>query len=153
MITAQVESFEAALPELRAIFPVHHAELALFQDRMPLDPQYDEYARRERAGSLFLVTVRKDGRITGYYTAQVAPGFHYGSTFTGTMDLMFVIPEERGRGTVVPLMRTVERELRRRGVRLWYSGHKTHKPLGLDRLLPMFGFQPADTYMAKWIGE
>lgn len=153
MITAQIEKFEDCLPELRVIFPRHWQELALFQDRMPLDPQYDEYVAREQAGRLLLVTVRKDGKIAGYYTAQIAPGFHYASTLTGTMDMMFIVPEERGRGLVMPLFRQVEKALRRRGVQLWYSGFKTATPLELDKLLPIMGFQPADTYMVRWLGD
>lgn len=153
MITAQIERFEDCLPELRAIFPRHWQELALFQDRMPLDPQYDEYVVRERAGRLLLVTVRKDGKIAGYYTAQVAPGFHYASTLTGTLDIMYIVPEERERGLAMPLFRQVERALRHRGVKLWYSGYKTANSLGLDRLLPLIGFKPADTYMTRWLGD
>lgn len=152
MITAQVESFERAMPELAAIFPRHWEELALFRDKMPLAPQFAEYIRRERAGQLFLVTVRVDGRIAAYYTAQVAPGFHYGATLTAHMDMMFVVPDQRERGLALPLFRKVEDELRRRGVQLWYSGYKAHKPNQLDRLLPRLGFQPADVYMVKWIG-
>ena len=152
MITAQIESFEHAIGELRRIFPEHWRELALFQDKMPLVPQYIEYVRREHAGQLFLATVRWDGKIVAYYTAQVMPGFHYGTTYTGTMDMLYVLPEVRGKGVIIPLMRCVERELRRRSVQIWYSGYKTGNPLGLDQLLPKFGFIPADSYFAKWIG-
>lgn len=152
MITAQVESFERCLPELAAVFPQHWTELALFRDRMALAPQYDEYVRRERAGSLFLVTVRWDSKLAGYYTAQCQPGFHYADTLTGTQDLVYVVPELRDRGLSIPLFRCVERELRRRGVKLWYAGYKTAKPNGLPGLLKAFGFSDADTYMARWIG-
>ena len=86
MITADIESFERALPELSKRFPQHWEELALFKDRMPLVPQFDEYIARERNGSLFLTVVRKNGEIVGYYTVQVAPGFHYGHTLTAHMD-------------------------------------------------------------------
>lgn len=152
MITAQVESFEAALPELNVLFPRHWEELALFRDRMPLAPQYNEYVTRERSGRLFLATVRADGRLAAYYVAQTAPGFHYAGTFTAHMDIKYVVPDLRGRGLIVPLMRTVERELRRRGVQAWYSGYKTCTPLGLDKILPALGFQPADSYLVKWLG-
>lgn len=153
MITAQVERFADAMPELRVIFPRHWEELALFRDRMPLDPQFDEYVRRNDAGSLLLVTVRVDGQVAAYYTAQSAPGFHYGTTLTAHMDMMYVVPERRNHGLGMPLFRCVEHELKRRGVQLWYSGYKSHAPNSLDRLLPILGFQPADVYMAKWIGD
>lgn len=152
MITCQVESFEAALPELKAIFPVHWRELGMWRDRMPLAPQFSEYVRREMDGRLFLATVRRDGKIAAYYVAQVAPGFHYADTLTGTMDMMYVIPEQRQRGLCKPLLDHVQAELSRRGVQIWYSGYKTQNPLGMDRLHDLYGFGPADTYRSKWLG-
>lgn len=152
MITAQVESFETALPELRAIFPLHWEELGLFRDKMPLAPQFDEYVRRERAGSLFLTTVRETGKIVAYFTVQIAPGFHYGETLTGTTDMIYIVPEQRGRGLAVPLFRKTEAELKRRGVKVWYAGHKSHNPMGMPGVLDAMGFVPADSYYAKWIG-
>lgn len=153
MISVQVESFERAIPEIKRIINSHWNELALFKDRMPLDPQWDEYVMRERAGTLFLVTVRKNGEIAAYYIAQVAPGFHYQQTLIGHMDIMYVVPGEKGRGLSFPLMRAVEREFKRRGTQVWYSGWKTNNPNGMDRLHAMLGFSPADTYVAKWIGQ
>lgn len=151
MISVQVESFRRAIPELEKIFKTHWEELALYRDRMPLSPQWDEYCRREDADTLFLTTVRKDGEIVAYYITQVTRGFHYSETLTAHMDIVYVVPEYRGRGISLPLFRAVERELRRRGVKLWYSGYKSHNPLGLDKLLDKMNFTPADVYCAKWL--
>lgn len=152
MLSVQVESFADCAPELSQLFQGHWQELALFKDRMPLSPQWQEYVRRERDGILFLATVRWNSKIVGYYTAQVAPGFHYSSTLTGTHDLIYVVPEARNRGLALPLFRCVERELKRRGVKLWFSGYKTENDLGMPLLLDRLGFGPADTYQAKWLG-
>lgn len=152
MISAQVESFKRAIPELQQIISSHWEELALFQEKMPLKPQWDEYVRREESGNLFLATVRKNAAIVAYYIAQVAPGFHYSETLVGTMDIAYVVPHLRERGLAIPLFRCVEREMKRRGVKVWYSGFKANNPMGMDRLLTAFGFAPADIYCAKWIG-
>lgn len=153
MITAQVESFECAIPEIKEIINEHWEELALNKARVPLAPQWEEYVRREKSGTLFLTTVRKDAKIAAYYIAQVAPGFHYSQTLTGTMDIAYVIPKFRERGLAIPLFRCVECEMRRRGVQVWYSGFKSHNPLGMDKLLNRLGFEPADVYCQKWLGE
>jgi GNAT superfamily N-acetyltransferase len=152
MLTFQVDSFASSIPELERIFPEHHKELGLLRGLMPLAPDYVEYVRREIEGRLFLVTGRWDGRIACYYVAQVAPGFHYKTTLTGHMDICYVLPEFRDRGLALPLFRAVERELRRRGVQAWYSGHKTLNPMGMDRLHELMGFESADTYRLKWLG-
>lgn len=152
MISAQLESIQGCWAELLRIFPTHHRELALFQDRMPLVPQAGEYFAREAAGNMFMATVRWDGHLVGYFICNVAYGFHYGHTLTGTVDIFYIIPEARDRGLFLPLYRCVERELKRRGVSVFYCGWKTHNPLSMDRMLPILGFIPADTYMARWLG-
>jgi hypothetical protein len=69
------------------------------------------------------------------------------------MDMAYVVPEQRDKGLGLPLFRATEREMRRRGVQIWYSGFKSHSPLGMPRLLEALGFVPADTYHAKWLGH
>ena len=118
MITIQIDSFEDCIPELKPLFDVHHVELGLFRDLMPLDPDYREYVRRERAGELFLCTARRNGTLVAYYCAVVRPGFHYQSTLTGTADIYYVSPEFRGKGLALPLFRHTERELKRRGAKV-----------------------------------
>jgi GNAT superfamily N-acetyltransferase len=153
MITYQVESFERALPELRVIFPTHWRELALFQDRMPLAPNFGDYITRERNGSLFLTTCRLNGHIVAYYVAFLSMGLHYSATVEARLDMVYVIPEVRNRGFVVRLFERVEAELRRRGAMIWYTGYKAHNPLGMPKLLDHLGFTEADIYRAKWIGD
>lgn len=153
MITAQVDSFAASVDALKPLFLGHWSELALFKDRMALDPQYQEYIARERAGTLVLVTVRRDGLIVAYHIVQIAPGFHYGTTLTAISDIYYVIPKQRGKGLVYPLFRAVEKELKRRGVQLWISGHKTGSPLQMPGIFGALGFEPCDTHYAKWIGH
>lgn len=152
MITYQVEPYEQALPELKEIFPVHWLELALFQDRMPLKPQDNEYIARDRDGRLFLTTCRRNGELIGYYTCLVHNSLHYDIP-TALMDMIYMKIEFRSRGYAIRMIRFVEKELIKRGIQVWYSGFKTHKPLGLDRALTSLGFGPADTYLVKWIGS
>jgi hypothetical protein len=151
LITYQVEPYENALPELKQIYPVHWLELALFQDRMPLMPQDHEYIARDRDGRLFLTTCRRNGELIGYYTCLVHNSLHYDIP-TALMDMIYMKIEFRSRGYAIHMIKFVEKELIKRGIQVWYSGFKTHKPLGLDRALEHLGFLPADTYLTKWIG-
>lgn len=152
MITYQVEEYERALPELREIFPVHWLELALFQDRMPLRPNDNDYISMDRNGSLILSTIRRHGELIGYYTAKIYNPLHYCETLAATMDMIYVKIEYRNFGYAVRLIDFVEKLLVKRGVQVWYSGYKTGKPLGLDSVLRRRGFSDADTYVVKWIG-
>lgn len=151
MITAQVESFTERLDELKPILPLHHAELALFQDKMPLDPQFDIYIAREAAGQLSFVTLREQGALIGYWISFIAPGLHYRTTLTATMDILYVHPDHRGAGAGFVLADAVKAELVRRGVKVWWAGSKNHKDIAwfLERL----GMAKAEEYYVMWLGE
>ena len=150
MMTAAVEPWRPTIDELRPMLPLHWRELALDQNRVPLDPQWHVYDQRDRAGELMLVVLRRDGAAIGCYWGFVAPGLHYATCLTATMDIFYVLPEHRdGRGGMV-LFAAVERELRRRGVQRWFVGTKLHADCGA--LFKRLGFAPVETYYSKWTG-
>ena len=150
MITASVESFTERRDELAALFPAHWKKLGMDRDRVPLDPDYGVYAAREDQGELLFVALRDAGRMVGYWTAFVWPGLHYRSTLTANLDIWNVLPEhENGVATMI-LMRAVEREYRRRGVKRSFVGEKIHRPCA--RLYRAFGYAPVETHYSKMIG-
>lgn len=151
MMTAQLESFREGMSELKALLPGHYDELALDKESVPLDPQYDIYFAREDRGELLYMTLREDSRLVGYFIGFIAPGLHYRTCLTCTMDIFYVHPDHRnGRGGL-RLFRSVEKELRRRGVQRWFVGSKTHKDA--SRLFEALKFRPIETFYSKWIGD
>lgn len=151
MITCHIESFEQQLEELKVLLPLHYEELALNQDKVPLAPQYPIYIARERAGELLFVTLRQAGEMVGYFIGFIAPGLHYETCLTCTMDIFYVRKDKR-RGTAgVRMFRFVEAELRRRGVQRWFMGSKIHADA--SALFKRIGAVPVETYFSKWLGE
>ena len=150
MITAEIEEWLDVLPELKPMFPAHHRELALFQDRMPLNIQFGVYADRNIKGELVVAIVREDGKVIGYWVTFVAPGLHYGSTLTATMDVLWIKPENRGDGSGRMLAACLEKELKRRGVKVWWVGSKNHKEI--EGFYEHLGFKHEESYFARWIG-
>ena len=150
MITCHVESFEERLAELQALLPLHYRELALNQDKVPLSPLYDQYIERERAGGLLFVTLRDVGELVGYFIGFIAPGLHYSTCLTCTMDIFYVHPNKRGGSAGVRMFRFVETELKRRGVQRWFMGSKVHADA--SALFKRIGAAPVETYYSKWIG-
>lgn len=151
MLTAAVESFTRQRHELERLFPAHWDKLALDKGAVPLDPQYNEYARREMNGELMTIALRDAGRLVGYWVAVIAPGLHYRTCLTAMMDMWFVLPEYESGVAVLILMRAVEREYKRRGVMRSFVGEKIHRPCG--RLYEAFGYEPVETHYSKMIGE
>jgi GNAT superfamily N-acetyltransferase len=151
MITAQVEPYSKCLPELMQCYDLHWEELALNKDKVPLDPQYDLYEARDDAGQLLLVTLRETGRLVGYFIGFIAPGFHYKTCLTLTMDIFWTHPDVRGGFSGVKLFRLVEKEAKRRGVHRMFYGSKMHKDA--SRLFEFLKMEPVEIYYSKWIGD
>jgi GNAT superfamily N-acetyltransferase len=151
MITAQVEPYMDCLPELMACYDHHWEELALNKDKVPLAPQYDVYEARDDAGQLLLVTLRDTGRLVGYFIGFIAPGLHYKTCLTLTMDIFWTHPDVRGGFAGVKLFRAVEKDARRRGVHRIFYGSKMHKDA--SRLFEFLKMEPVEMYYTKWIGD
>ena len=151
MITAQVEDFPLFLEEVKPILPLHYAELALHQDKVPLSPQYDEYLKRDAAGMILLVTLREAGELIGYFVGFVAPGLHYSTCLTLHLDIFYVHPDHRGSGGGIVLFKAVEREAKRRGVQRLFTGSKMHKDASW--LFERLGYELVETTYSAWLGE
>lgn len=152
MITIHPESFKATLPELKEILPLHWDELALNKEKVPLDPQYDLYFKYEDTGQLLFMVIRENGKIAGYFIGMIAPGLHYRTCLTCTMDIFYIHPEHRGAAMLgVKLFRAVEKECKRRGVDRMYVGSKVKADASI--LFERLGYGRIEVFYSKWIGE
>lgn len=151
MITCHVESFEERLEELKVLLPAHYKELAMNQDKVPLSPRFSVYIEHERAGGLLFVTLRDAGELVGYFIGFIAPGLHYSTCLTCTMDIFYVRQDRRSGSSGVRLFRFVEAELRRRRVQRWTMGSKIHADA--SALFKRIGAVPIETYHSKWLGD
>lgn len=151
MITCHVESLEEQLEEMKVLLPLHYKELALNQEHVPLSPQYHVYIERERAGSLVFVTLRDAGELVGYFLGFIAPGLHYSTCLTCTMDIFYVRQDKRTGSAGLRMFRFVETELRRRGVNRWFMGSKIKADA--SALFERIGADPVETYYSKWPGD
>ena len=151
MITCHVESFTERLPELRPLLPLHWEELALNQDKVPLDPIFEIYFDREKKGELIFVTLRESGELVGYFIGFIAPGLHYRSCLTCTMDIFYVRKDKRGGRAGIKLFKFVEDELRRRGIDRWFVGSKCKADVSW--LFEHLGFDKVEVYFSKWLGD
>ena len=151
MISFHIESFEERLDELKVLLPAHYKELALNQDSVPLDPQYSVYIEHERKGGLLFVVLRDAGEMIGYYIGFIAPGLHYKTCLTCTTDIFFVRADKRGGKAGIKMFQFVEKELKRRGVKRWFTGSKVaHDASALFEFLK---FDKVEIYYSKWLGE
>lgn len=151
MITFMVEPFMQNVEELKPLLFDHYKELALNQDKVPLSPQWHAYEEREKNGQLLYVTMRESGALKGYFIGFIAPGLHYSTCLTCTMDIFWVHPEKRGGRLGIKLFQFVEAEIRKRGVDRWFVGSKCHADA--SSLFEYLDFEKVEIYYSKYLGE
>jgi len=149
-ITFMVEWFSEVYGELLPLLHEHYGEISTHKDHgVPLEPMEEVYRAREADGSLLMVIGREEGEIVAYLVAFIAPGLHYRSCLTCSPDIFFVREDKRTGMAGVRMMRFVEKELRRRGVKRWAMGSKVkHDASALFRYLD---FEPVETTYEKWL--
>ncbi|MEX3972259.1 GNAT family N-acetyltransferase [Paraburkholderia caribensis] len=152
MITFHIERFVDVYAEMYPLLVEHYEEISQHREHgVPLDPQVDVYQSRENAGNLLMVIARDAGRIVGYFIGIVAPALHYKSCLSCSPDIFYVQREYRRDGTAAAMFGHVEKELRRRGVKVWMVGSKhAHN---VTQLFEHLSFEPFEITYAKWIGE
>ncbi|WP_242176575.1 GNAT family N-acetyltransferase [Pseudomonas sp. MONT-RG-20F-20-E-7-02] len=151
MITVMAETLAERLEELKPMFPLHFAELALNQDKVPLDPQYEIYLERERRGEVMFHVVREEGQIIGYFVGFVAPGLHYQTCLTLILDIFWIHPGHRGNAAGYKLFKSVEADAKARGVQRMFVGSKVH--LDASWLFERLGYEKVETYYSTWLGD
>lgn len=160
MITAHIERLADTMEELKPLFTPHWDELALDKDKVPLDPQFEEYFRRENEGGVLLVVLREAGRVVAYFVGFIAPGLHYRTCLTLTMDIFWLHPTYRdgdsleqveGEMLCTQLFEEVIAEARRRGVQRCFFGSKFHKDA--HALFEHLECNEVERYYSKWLGD
>jgi len=136
MIEYLLESFESCIPEISLLCQEHYEEIAERKDVIPLDPDWERYVGMEKAGILFLATVRSDGELIGYYIVSVVPHLHYKSSLTAFTDIFFVQKDFRHGRVGYNLFKFVIKEIKALGVQRFYTSCKLKHDVGpmLDRL-------------------
>lgn len=149
MIEYAVESWTDIMEELKPFAPLHWAELAVTQDEVPLDLDWDKFCKLDADGTLHTVTVRDSGKLIGYHVTLVGTHLHYKSTIHGMVDLYFVLPEYRKQRVGLHLFKFAERALKTLGVVKIITGTKCHLPN--DVLFEHLGYFNSDRTYCKTI--
>lgn len=152
MITFAVEQFDAVYAEMYPLLEEHYREISShYQHGVPLAPQVHEYRRREREGALVMVIGREAGRLVAYMPIFIAPGLHYETCLTATVDIFYVAAGHRGFIAGVRMFRFAMEHCRKRGVQRFAAGAKLETVArDASPLLRYVGLQPVETMHEVW---
>lgn len=155
MLTAQVEIFSEGVEELKAaLLNAHYNELSEHKKHgYPLNPNFPEYIRAEAEGKVLYITLRRTGKLVGYFVGFITSCLHYQvPTLTG--DVIYIYPDERGRHGGVILLKLILKEFKRRELKVARIGTKINYEIEngaqLERLLKLFNFEPTETMFTLW---
>lgn len=136
------------IDEIRPIFDEHHAELALYQGDIALDPDYEIYKALEARNSLAIYTVRLKGELVGYAVYFIRPHHHYRTAKWAMSDVILVRKAHRNYGLGGGLFNFLERDLKASGADVIHTMTKTAHP-ELARLLESRGHAQAEVSYSK----
>jgi GNAT superfamily N-acetyltransferase len=151
IVTYQVENWFDALPEMEQLWPLHWQEIASDRDKVPLEPNYREYAALANLGVTHVVVARHEGRMIGYHVTMVKGHIHYASMLSGFVDMYFMHPDFRRGFAGIGLFRAAEDTLRARGVRKIFTATKVTKDMSI--IFRRLGYTHAENLFTKYIGD
>jgi GNAT superfamily N-acetyltransferase len=144
----QPEKLADVKAEAMALIERHWREVALDQDTVPLDPDWQMYDKLEAAGVLHIITARtQGGKLVGYSAYLVTGNLHYRSLRVAETDIFYLDPSVRKGFAGLKLIRTAEHYLASVGVNKVVSKVKLHVDVG-----PVFermGYRPIERVYAK----
>lgn len=147
------ERFGTFAKELPPLFKRHWREIALNQDRVPLDPDWDRYFNYDLAGFLHCLTVRSGDHLVGYIFYFVHPHMHYASTAWAQTDIFWIEPEHRGGVTFLRMIDEGEAYLKRMNVKVIYLNRKLHFDERVGTLFERKGYKPIELIYSKYVGD
>jgi GNAT superfamily N-acetyltransferase len=138
------------LQELPELFYKHWKE-ASYKPGFIFDPDWQKYLESDIAGGLFILTARAEGKLVGYYFANLFTHIHYKGISCAFVQGYYLLPEYRAAGNGIRLLKTAENILKKRGIRMLYIS--CGELLDLVGLLERLGFKKAETGLYKVLGD
>lgn len=147
----QQERLNSFKDEIKPLIEKHWEEIALNQDTIKLNPDWDTYYKLEAMGFFKAYTARVDGKLVGYFTIIATKGLHYADHVFAATDIIYISPEYRKGRAGYGLIKFAEQQLKKDGVSILAINTKDHAPF--DKLLQGMGYDLAERLYQKYIGE
>ena len=136
--------------EIQPLIENHWSEIAINQDNIKLNPDWDTYYKLESLKMIKLYTARVDGKLVGYFTVVVTKGLHYIDHLFAATDVIYIAPEYRKGRAGYGLIKFAEQELKKDSVSVLVINTKDHAPF--DKLLESMDYNLAERLYQKFIG-
>jgi GNAT superfamily N-acetyltransferase len=150
MISYHLENLTKVKGELKPLLEQHWELVAMYQDKIKLNPDWKEYSRLDAAGMLRIFTARDNGDLVGYFVLIVSKSLHYSDHYFASNDVIFVKPDSRAGATGYKLLKYVEDYCSDCGVSMLTINTKAAVPF--DSLLTSNSYDLAERVYTKYLG-
>jgi len=144
------EFIDDVYEDCQPLIEQHWKEIALNQDKIKLNPNWDAYRALEGIGAFRIFTARDDGNLVGYFAVFVEPNLHYQDHLFARNDVLFLHEDYRKGFCGVRLIRFAEKCLKGDGVSVLVINTKLHKDF--SSVLRWMGFKHTESLHTKYIG-
>jgi len=131
--------------DLTPLLLEHYKEITHYPD-IPLDVDWEAYARTERADALRIYTLRDYGTLRGYGVFFVNHSMHYRGSRQAVQDVIYLAPELRHLRIGWEFINWIDEQLRAEAVQVVYHHVKlahnygaTLKTLGYEAIESVWG--------------
>jgi GNAT superfamily N-acetyltransferase len=124
------ENFPAFIDECGSLIEDHWRQVALDQDTIPLDPDWEKYLAMDEMCIVHLTTARYHGELVGYAVYLLSNALHYKTLEVAEADMFWLAPEHRKGWAGVHLIKCAEASLKDLGVHKVFNKVKLHADVG-----------------------
>lgn len=132
---------------------MHWEELAVNKDKVPMNPNVEQYENLMRDNILHNIVVYYENKIIGYSFIIVSPALHYQTTMYAHVDVVYVHPDFRGKdGVGMDLLMRTDELAKKLGAKVIMHHAKPHMPQ-IIKPLEYLGYSLYEHIYGKYVGE
>lgn len=109
------ETFDEAFDDIQRLLKLHKEEVGMFGTDIPLAPDWVLYKNLAKMGVLNIITMRKQGKLIGYYISFITRHLHYDFKMSSN-DILYI--EKKYRGHAMSFFRFIQKHLKSKGIKI-----------------------------------
>lgn len=150
-IDYQQEFLNQVRSDAGPLIKLHWDEIALNQDKIKLNPDWEAYQKLEDDNRLKIFTARNGKQLVGYFVVILGANIHYKDHIFASNDIIYLHKDYRKGFVGIRLIKFAEKCLKDDGVSVLLINTKIHRPF--DKLLERLKFKPIERVYSKFIGD
>lgn len=145
----QQEFLDQVENDILTLLDLHYKEIALNQDKIKLNPDWDVYRALEEQGKLKIFTARDGSTLVGYFVVVVGVNMHYKDHTFACNDIIYLHKDYRRGFAGIKLIKFAKKCLTEDGVSVLTINTKVHQPF--DKLLDRLGFNLIERVYSSYL--